>query len=36
MQKDQVQIKIDYRKVSVNPQLDFRYKIPSNSKAIKI
>ena len=36
MQKDQIQIKIDYRRVSVNPSIDFRYKIPNNSKPIKI
>ncbi len=36
MQKNDVQIKIDYRRVSVNPSLDFRYKIPNNSKPIKI
>ena len=34
MQKKDIQINIDYRKVSVNPSLDFRYKIPNNSKAI--
>lgn len=36
MRKDDVQITIDYKKVSVNPSIDFKYKIPSNSKAIKI
>lgn len=36
MRKDDVQISIDYKKVSVNPSIDFKYKIPSNSKAIKI
>lgn len=36
MQKNQIQIKIDYRRVSVNPSIDFRYKIPNNSKPIKI
>lgn len=36
MQKNDVQITIDYKKVSVNPSIDFKYKIPSNSKAIKI
>lgn len=36
MQKDDVQINIDYKKVSVNQPIDFKYKIPSNSKAIKI
>lgn len=36
MHKDQVQINIDYRKVIVNPALDFRFKIPNNSKPIKI
>ena len=36
MQKDQIQIKIDYRRVSVNPSIDFKYKIPNNSKPIKI
>ncbi len=36
MQKDDVQISIDYKKVSVNQSVDFKYKIPSNSKAIKI
>lgn len=36
MRKDDVQIRIDYKKVSVNQSIDFKYKIPSNSKAIKI
>lgn len=36
MRKDDVQISIDYKKVSVNPSIDFKYKIPSGSKAIKI
>ena len=36
MRKDDVQIRIDYKKVSVNQSVDFKYKIPSGSKAIKI
>ena len=36
MQKSDVRIKIDYRKVTVNPTLDFRYQIPRNSKEIRI
>src|SRR5690554_5698023 len=36
MQKNDVQINIDYRKVTVNPPLDFRYQIPRNSKEIRI
>lgn len=36
MQKNDVQINIDYRKVTVNPPLDFRYQIPKNSKEISI
>ncbi|WKW45884.1 DUF4292 domain-containing protein [Myroides sp. JBRI-B21084] len=36
MRKDDIQISIDYKKVSVNPSIDFKYKIPSGSKAIKI
>lgn len=36
MRKDDVQIRIDYKKVSVNQPIDFKYKIPSGSKAIKI
>jgi len=36
MRKGDVRIKIDYKKVSVNQSLDFKYKIPSGSKAIKI
>lgn len=36
MQKHDVQIRIDYKKVSVNQSVDFKYKIPSNSKPIKI
>jgi len=36
MRKDDVQISIDYKKVSVNQSVDFKYKIPSGSKAIKI
>ncbi|HUH26373.1 MAG TPA: DUF4292 domain-containing protein [Flavobacterium sp.] len=35
-QKNDIHIKIDYRKINVNPLLDFRYKIPNNSKEIKI
>ncbi len=36
VQKNNIRIKIDYRKINVNPLLDFRYKIPNNSKEIKI
>ena len=36
MQKKDVHIKIDYRRVSVNQPLDFRYRIPKNSKEIRI
>ncbi len=36
LRKDDVQILVDYKKVSVNPSIDFKYKIPSGSKAIKI
>lgn len=36
IQKENVRIKIDYRKIVVNPVLDFRYQIPRNSKEIRI
>lgn len=36
MQKNDVQISIDYKKVYVNKSVDFKYKIPENSKPIKI
>lgn len=36
MQKNDVQISVDYRKVFVNKSIDFKYKIPENSKPIKI
>lgn len=36
MQKNDVQISVDYRKVFVNKPVDFKYKIPENSKPIKI
>lgn len=36
MQKNDVQIAVDYRKVFVNKSVDFKYKIPENSKPIKI
>ncbi|MBA5792160.1 DUF4292 domain-containing protein [Flavobacterium sp. xlx-214] len=36
MQKKDVKINLDYKKVSVNQSIDFKYKIPDNSKAIKI
>jgi len=36
MQKKDVKINLDYRKVSVNQPIEFKYKIPDGSKAIKI
>lgn len=36
MQKKDIKINLDYKKVSVNQATDFKYKIPDNSKSIKI